>query len=91
MNIENLSKEQRILRAMRKVLANVVKDTAAKPGTPSILSENTIQDIRDCFGIISEREAELADELGLNRNEKPYYTDQPQATNVINFYKPKED
>ena len=91
MNTENLSKEQRILRAMRKVLANIVKDTATKPGTPSVLSDSTIQDIRECFGVISEREAELADALGLNRNEKPYYTDQPQKTNVINFHKPEEN
>lgn len=90
MNTENLSKEQRILRAMRKVLANIVKDTTTKPGTPSILSDSTIQDIRECFGVISEREAELADELGLNRNEKPYYTDQLQTSNVINFHKPEE-
>lgn len=89
MNTENLSKEQHILRTMRKVLASVARDTATGFGKPSILSETTIQEIRDCFGIISEREAELADALGLNRNEKPYYTDQPQKSNVINFHKPE--
>ncbi len=91
MNTENLSKEQRILRAMRKVLANIVKDTTTKPGMPHPLSDSTIQDIRECFGVISEREAELVDALGLNRNEKPYYTDQPQKTNVIDFHRPEEN
>jgi hypothetical protein len=75
MNTENLSKEQRILRAMRKVLGNIVKDTSNRPGIPSSLSENTIMDIRDCFCIIAEREAELANESGLVQNDKPYYPD----------------
>ncbi|MCX7193487.1 MAG: segregation and condensation protein A [Proteobacteria bacterium] len=91
MNTENLSKEQRILRSMRKILASVVKDTATKPGMPHPLSEGTIQDIRDCFGAISEREAELAEELGLNRNEKPYYRDQPQKSNVIKLHLDKHE
>ncbi len=90
MNTENLSKEQRILRAMRKILGNVVKDTTTKPGMPHPLSDSTIQDIRECFGVISEREAELADLLGLSRNERPYYPDQPQKTNIIDFHRPEE-
>lgn len=86
MNTENLSKEQQILRSMRKILASVVKDTATKPGMPRPLSEETIQDIRACFGLISDREAELAEELGFSRNEKPYYVDQPQKSNVIKLH-----
>lgn len=87
MNTENLTKEQHILRAMRKVLASVARDTASGFGKPSVLSETTIQEIRDCFGIISEREAELAGALGLDRNEKPYFSDDPMKSNVINFFK----
>lgn len=91
MNTEDLSKEQHILRTMRKILASIVKDTTTKPGLPHPLSDNTIQDIRACFGLISDREAELADTLGLSRNEKPYYTDQPQNTNVIKLHKEKHE
>ena len=87
MNEENLSKEQRILRVMRKVLASIVKDATPQPGMLHPLSDRTIQDIRECFGLISAREAELAEEAGLNRNEKPFYTDQPQTSNVVKLHK----
>ena len=87
-DLENLSKEQRILRVLRKVLANIVKDATPAPGESSPLSENTIHDIRDLFGLISEREKELAEEAGMNRNEKPYYTDEPQKSSVVQLHKP---
>ncbi len=88
MNDETLSKEQRILRVLRKVLANIVKDATPAPGMPHPFQESTIHDIRDLFGLIAEREAELAEEAGLNRNEKPYYTDQPQKSTVVQLHKP---
>jgi len=87
MNEETMSKEQRILRVMRKVLANIVKDATPQPGMLHPLSEGTIQDIRECFGLIAAREAELAEAAGLSRNEKPFYTDQPQKSNVVKLHK----
>jgi hypothetical protein len=91
MNTEELSKEQRILRLMRKTLGNVVKDVTPTATRANPLSESTILDIRDCFALISEREKELAEALGFSRA-KPYYTDgeQPNAK-VIDFPKPKKD
>jgi hypothetical protein len=89
MNTENLTKEQHILRAMRKVLASIARDTATGFGKPSVLTDSTKEEIRDCFGIISEREAELAEALGLDRNEKPYFSDDPKKSNVISFFKPE--
>jgi len=86
-NDENLSKEQRILRVLRKVLANIVKDATPAPGQPHPLKESTIYDIRDLFGLISEREAELADQSKPDRNEKPHYTDEPKKSNVIKMPK----
>ena len=83
MNDENLSKEQRILRGLRKVLANIVKDATPAPGQPHPLKESTIYDIRDLFGLISEREAELADQSIPDINEKPRYADEPKKSNVI--------
>jgi hypothetical protein len=85
------SKEQRILRVLRKVLANIVKDTTPQPGMLHPLSESTRHDIRDLFGLIAEREAELADEAGRNRNEKPYYTDEPPSAKVVSLHRPKKD
>ncbi len=90
MTDRELSKEQRILRVLRKVLANIVKDATPAPGTPHPLSESTIHDIRDLFGLIAEREAELATEAGLAINEKPYYTDQPRNVAPVTLHKPKK-
>lgn len=88
MNDEILSKEQRILRVLRKVLANIVKDATPAPGMPHPLKESTVLDIRDLFGLISEREAELANESKPDRNEKPFYSDEPKKSNVIKMPKP---
>jgi hypothetical protein len=88
LNNENLSKEQRILRALRKVLGNIVKDATPAPGQPHPLKESTILDIRELFGLISEREAELADLANPDRNEKPRFADEPKKSNVINIHKP---
>lgn len=83
MNEEILSKEQRILRVLRKVLANIVKDATPAAGMPHPLKESTILDIRDLFGLISEREAELANLSNPDRNEKPYFSDDERQSNVI--------
>ncbi|MDP2794943.1 MAG: segregation and condensation protein A [Sulfurisoma sp.] len=88
---EVLSKEQRILRVLRKVLANIVKDATPAPGQPHPLQESTIHDIRDLFGLIAEREAELADQAGLDRNEKPYYADEPPSSKVVTLHRPGRD
>ena len=88
MNTEELSKEQQILRIMRKTLANVVKDATPLGGRPNPLKDSTIQDIKDCFALISDRERELAEKLGFDQA-KPYYSDgELPKTNVIDFVKP---
>jgi hypothetical protein len=87
LNEEILSKEQRILRVLRKVLGNIVKDATPAPGQPHPLKESTIYDIRDLFGLISEREAELANEAAPDRNEKPFYSDEAKKSNVISMPK----
>lgn len=88
MDTEELSKEQRILRLMRKTLGNIVKDVTPLGGRTNPLSGDTIQDIRDCFALISEREKELAEKLNFDQA-RPYYSDgeQPNAK-VISFVKP---
>ena len=83
MNDEIISKEQRILRVLRKVLANIVKDATPAAGMPHPLKESTVIDIRDLFGLISEREAELADLTKPDRNEKPHFSDEKKQSNVI--------
>jgi hypothetical protein len=90
MDTEEPSKEQHILRMMRKTLGNIVKDVTPLGGRPNPLKDSTIQEIKDCFGLISEREKELAEKLHFDQA-KPYYADgeQPNA-NVISFVKPSK-
>ncbi|MCK9199701.1 MAG: segregation and condensation protein A [Gallionella sp.] len=91
MNTAELSKEQAVLRAMRKTLGNVVRDVTPLGGRPNPLTGDTIQDIKDCFALISERERELAELLDFDQA-KPYYKDgeQPNAQ-VISFVKPARE
>lgn len=89
MDTEELSKEQRILRMMRKTLASVVKDATPLGGRPNPLTDNTVQEIKDCFALISEREKELAEKLGFDA-ERPYYRDggESQSAQIISLVKP---
>ena len=84
------SKEQRILVVMRKLLAQIVKDTTPGPGMRHPLNEQTIKDIRDCFGLISARERELMDKAGIENKSKPYYIDEPKTSTVIKFRPPNK-
>ena len=88
MSTEELSKEQRILRLMRKTLGNIIKDvTPHSTGRDSPLSDNTIQDIKDCFGLISARERELGAELDYDEA-KPFYVDgEPPKAKVVSIVK----
>jgi hypothetical protein len=88
MDIENLSKEQRILRVLRTVLGNIVKETAPRPGVPRALSDDTVADIRDLFGLIAEREAELAEEAGLDRGARPHFSDEAKTTHAVKIHRP---
>ncbi len=88
MNSEELNKEQHILRQLRKTLGNVVRDVTPLGGRVNPLSNSTIQDIKDCFSLISERERALAEALDFDQA-KPYYADgETPNVNVINFVKP---
>lgn len=87
-NAANL--EQRILRAMRKTLASVVKDATPRPGTSGFLADETINQIKSCFELIAARERELAVALGLDEA-KPGYVDQPQTSQPIQISRKKPD
>ena len=94
MNPEKQSKEKRILVIMRKVLSNIVKETTPSPGLKHPLSDQTIQDIRECFQLISARERELALEAGLEIKDKPRFADESQTTKIVSIKKkrtPKSD
>jgi hypothetical protein len=85
MDPQEMNKEQQIMRAMRKTLTSVVRDCAPRDGVPSPLSEGTVENVRMCLGLIAAREAELAEALGLSRNERPHYSDEPPASDILKF------
>ena len=80
--MHDLSKEQQILIAMRKTLSAVIKDLTPPPGMRHPLSDDTVQDVRQCLMLITAREKELADAEGRG-GERPYYADEPQAAQVV--------
>lgn len=76
-------KELRILKAMKLTLTGVIKDTATQPGLKHPLSDRTIEDIRQCLGLISARERELAEQAGTPMGMRPHYADEPQKSVVV--------
>jgi hypothetical protein len=77
-------KEREILLVMRKVLSSIVRElTPEHKSLKHPLSDDTIQDIRMCMGLITAREKELADAAGRTGVERPYYTDQPRSSTVV--------
>ncbi len=76
------------MRAMRKTLTSVVRDCAPRDGQPSPLTDATVENVRMCLGLIAAREAELAEALGLTRNERPYYADSPPASSEMLHFVP---
>ena len=81
------SKEERILKMVKRVLTDVAKDTHVKPGLKHPLSDNTIRGIRDCLALITARESELAKEAGRESKMRPRFVDEPQTTVVVSIDK----
>ena len=88
MSDAGLTMEQRILRAVKMTLANVIKDTATPHGMQHPLSDRTIEDLRQCLVLISARERELAGDS----QTKPRFADEPGAPSVVRLHprKPPE-
>lgn len=86
---ETLSQERRILMAMRKTLAGIVRDlTPQAPNQPYPLSDATVADVKACFDLIATRERELAAAAGIAR-ELPHFVDEPAKVAVVSIDKLK--
>ena len=83
MTKEKLTKEERILIAMKRVLTDIAKDTYTRPGHRHPLSDNTVNDIRNCLSLITAREAELNEAAGRAMNHRPRFIDEPQSSVVV--------
>lgn len=90
MNSEDLSKDQKILIALRKTLSGVVRETTPPPGMRHPLTEQTIEDIKHCFVLIAAREKELAEEKGQPNTARPRYVDEPKTSHVVPFTRPEK-
>jgi hypothetical protein len=83
MTDEELSKEERVLRVMKRVLTNIAKDTYTRPGHRHPLSDDTVNDIRNCLSLITAREAEINEAAGRAMNHRPRFVDEPQTSVVV--------
>lgn len=70
-----LTKEQKVMRAMRKTLGVIIRETTPQPGMHHPLSGGCIEDMRQCLALIAAREREIAEDLGLDMNMRPVYRD----------------
>ena len=80
-----LTVDQRILITMRKVLSSVIKEITPPSGMRHPLSDKTIEDVKQCFNLITVRERELANLSRESPIEKPRYSDEPKTTHNIHF------
>jgi len=78
MSEAEISKEERILQAVKLTLASVIRDTATPRGMRHPLSDATVQDLRQCLALISARERELAQAAGRPTGKRPRFADEPQ-------------
>ena len=83
MTDQELTKEERILRVMKRVLTDVAKDTYTRPGHRHPLSEETVNGIRNCLTLITARETELNAAAGRSMDARPRFVDEPQASVVV--------
>ena len=77
------TKEERILRMVKRVLTDVAKDTYTRPGYRHPLSDETVNGIRDCLALITARETELAEKAGRPMKMRPRFVDEPRNSVVV--------
>ena len=83
MTDKELSKEERILRVMKRVLTGIAKDTYTRPGHRHPLSDDTVEDIRNCLSLITSREMELNEAAGRSMEQRPRFVDEPGKSVVV--------
>ena len=86
MNSDDLTEERKFMLFLRKTFASVVRETAPRDGVSSPFSEQTIDDIRLCLSLISERERALAAMDGVESQMRPRFVDEPQTAQVVTLH-----
>jgi hypothetical protein len=87
MDMEVVSKEQRILRQMHKTLGNIVRDISITGGRPNPLTNDTMQDIKVSLGLISEREQELTGKFNIEPPKPQSAESKQTGSSTLNFVK----
>jgi hypothetical protein len=82
------TQEERILRVMKRVLTDIAKDTYTRPGHRHPLSDDTVNDIRNCLSLITARETELNEAAGRSMSNRPRFIDEPQSSVVVPLVTP---
>ena len=84
MSEETYTKEELILNLVKRTLTDVIKDTATSPGLKHPLNDETIKQLRDCLGMIAQREHELAEAAGRDTKMRPRFIDEaPSSSSVV--------
>lgn len=86
----DLSIEEQILRAVKITLVGVIKDTATPPGMRHPLSDQTIEDMRQCLALVSARERALAEAAGRPIGGRPGFIDEPVAHDRVIHFHPRK-
>lgn len=68
--------ERRILETMKDILTRVARETATPPGTRHVLSDDTIDRIRECLSLINTRQMALSDSAREISTLRPRYPGQ---------------
>ncbi|MDH5472431.1 MAG: segregation and condensation protein A [Gammaproteobacteria bacterium] len=83
---QELSKELQILVTMRKVLSSIIRDITPEPGMKHPLSGQTMEDVRQCFALLTAREKELNELAGMPSQHRPQFVDDQNKANVVQFH-----
>ena len=78
-------KEEQLLIAVKETLTAIAKDTYTPPELSHPLSMETINQIRECFGMVVKRQQELAAARGVEFNDRPRYIDEPSDTFIVSL------
>lgn len=93
----DLNQQHRILLMIKHTLAAVAKDTAIKPEFQHPLQPATLENMRQCFALLSQQQQEILALQGRVAPMRPHFVDEtpppseatPQAVAVPLFHRPK--
>lgn len=85
MSNKDISKEEEILQLVKNTLTTIARDTYTPPELTHPLSSDTINQIRNCFSVITQRQQELACARGEEFNDRPHFIDETNDSFVISL------